>query len=228
MWILGPAPGVPSVQPLFVGFGNETKLSLCGSLDILISRSALVEPGWKKPKEYLIYSAIPVSNSRIWISRHLESTLEASLVGCLFQQNMLRLLISPNSWVCKYCTNKLAWPKCGWAHPTMTLIHIPQLVVILRCNSDYALLCWKTTWLIVDLKCTVLTVDEDFYTNPAYPSFLNIFLPTQYFFGLLELLAVPWGCYSLMLFPTFPEMPVLLVNACPHFMDMHTCLSLII
>jgi len=159
-----------------------------------------------------------VSDSRIEISRHLESTLEASLIGCLFQQNMLRLLISPNSWVCKYCTNKPAWAKCGRAHPTMTLVHFPQLVVILRCNSDYALLCWKTTWLIVDLKCTVLTVDEDFCTNPGYLSFLNIFLPTQYFFGLLELLGVPWGFYSLMLFAN------LLSLKCPYslLMPVHT------
>ena len=80
--------------------------------------------------------------------------------------------------------------------PHCDCLQIPCLGVALRCNSDFALLCWNSMGLIADLKCTAYMVNVDLCTNPACPSLLNSILLAHGFFGLLELSAVPWGFQS--------------------------------
>lgn len=75
-------------------------------------------------------------------------------------------------------TKRTSWsgPSVDTLTPTMTLVHFPHLVVTSRCTSDYALLCWNTMQLIVDLKCSGLMVEEDFYTNPACYFWISVLL----------------------------------------------------
>lgn len=76
----------------------------------------------------------------------------------------------PTSW---------SGPSADTLTPTMTPVHFPHLVTS-RCNSDYALLCWNTVRLIVDLKWTGLMVDEDFYTNPARYFWIPVLLHSTF------------------------------------------------
>lgn len=160
-------------------------------LDILISISTLVEPKEKETQRISSLSSnacIKKQNADQWgfgISTGGTNwpLIPAICSGGRFRRTPESVNTVPTSW---------SGPSADTLTPTVTLVHFPHLVVTSRCNSDYALLCWNTMWLIVDLKVYWPHGRWGLLQKPSL-LFLNVCPPTQYFFGLLKLLAVPWG-----------------------------------
>lgn len=160
-------------------------------LDILISVSTLVEPEEKETQRISslssnLYQKAECRSVGIW-NLHWRRChwplIPAICLGGQFRRTPESVNTVPTSW---------SGPSADTLTPTVTLVHFPHLVVTSRCDSDYALLCWNNMRLIVDLKCTGLMVRWGLLQKPSL-LFLNVCPSTQYFFGLLKLLAVPWG-----------------------------------
>lgn len=148
-------------------------------LDILISISTLVEPKEKETQRISSLSSntcIQKQNADQWGFGISTGGTHWPLIPAICSGG--RFCRTPES----VNTVRTSWsgPSADTLTPTVTLVHFPHLVVNLRCNSDYALLCWNTMWLIVDLKYTGLMVDEDFYRNPACYFWMSVLLHSTF------------------------------------------------
>lgn len=95
---------------------------------------------WSEPREYQIYLTMSALNSKMWINRHLESTLETSAIWSFIPAVGARVSVSGGLLVLKYGPNQpsdtqhLVQPESWWPSSAVTLqlcAHVLHLAFIL-------------------------------------------------------------------------------------------------